>query len=121
MSKNLPSVYTRSHEVDLIAPEPVGGRLAQKVSPVPVRITTRFSGSRAISPKGKESSSWGPPPHWSSPPSVCSVICRIPFLRSSLACWYFVAYSLNLIAITILSHAIPSELDVRQVGKQLIF
>jgi hypothetical protein len=60
-------------------------------SPVPVRITTRFSRSQPMSWKASGNSPCGRNPQRSDCPSVCSVTWRMPSRRSIRADWYLLA------------------------------
>src|SRR6266850_7626932 len=64
-------------------------------SPVPVRMTTRFSRSEPMSWKASGNSLCGRKPQRSDWPSVCRVTWRIPSRRSIRADLYLLAYSSN--------------------------
>src|SRR5581483_4737746 len=57
-------------------------------SPVPVRITTLLSRSAPTSQNASGSSACGRKPQRNGPPSLCSVICRMPSRRSKRIVWY---------------------------------
>ena len=95
ISRARPSQCTRSNALD-VRPGPIAlwpgvARTPDHSSPVPVRITTRLSRSRATSAKASGSSPCGPRPQRSGPLSVWNRISRMPFSRRMWMHEYFVA------------------------------
>ena len=72
------------------------GPRAMKASPVPVSITTLFSGSLPMSAKAYPTSRWGTSAHTMLCPPVWRVAWRMPSRRSMRTVSYLFAYSSNL-------------------------
>ena len=80
-TRRLPSQMMRSHTVALARPSASGlgpSPRPMNVSPVPVRITTRFSRSDAMALNSSGSSWWGGPPHINDLPRQCMRIVSTP-------------------------------------------